>query len=247
MPIIKNYSCQNGISAFNFCGQKVWLEIKTSPNSDGYIDLIPDFYGMFVLEHDYEEALSLHHPQFVERFVEKRGVVEWSEKHRMGKCQICSFKMTVFEGLHSVPKMDLDDLFNEGLFPFIPVQLTENGGREKKDDAGRALARLPSNEDVLRKLRSQAYVTKVRNDLKIRELEAEVRKLEEKSVNCKRELEWFREQLMRADKLVASCHRLLDSEATKDAFIVNMLHAEGLFEEFAPSGSVEALGSEGEM
>jgi len=165
------------IVVYNIYGQKVAIKLVTKPNCFGYIDIMDDEAGRYVLKHLYTQALKLHHSEYVDRYVDKpRRKEEWSRIHKFD-CEVCKEKARQLEELHAVPDLDLKRLFESCETFKAPLRSQKLAFLPRPDPNTSALAQLPSDEDVILELRRELVCTKIACKLWEAKMTAEVKEL----------------------------------------------------------------------
>jgi hypothetical protein len=104
----------NQVKVYNVYGQKVLIKVFPKPGCYGPLDILDDEVGIYVLTHEFNQAIKLHYSQYAIRYVDKRNaLLQWLAIHSDGKCEVCRRKLETFNCLNSEPDFDLKYLFGE--------------------------------------------------------------------------------------------------------------------------------------
>jgi len=202
----------NQVIVYNLYGQRVILRIKTEPNCFGYIDIVDDEVGQYCLSHFRHQALELHDKQYSERYVDRQiGSKTWDDKHAEGVCQICDYKRKCALDLKSVPNFDLRDFFYRAecfdtytrsqRLPLLP----------KPDINTSSVAKIPSDEETIKKLRSKVLAHK--NAVMLMQLKVNHDFKEQFRIQkeLRNELIWYRKECQEATKIIRRYHVILNA------------------------------------
>ena len=214
------------IVVYNLYGQKVCLKIITKPNCFGYVDLLQDEVGVYVMKHMYTQALRLHHPCYSARFVDKKNRgQEWHDLHSSDKCEVCRLKKWYFDDLGAVPNWRLNELFGDRPYVIAPLREHKLPLLPRPDPEGVTIAKLPSDTEVIMSLRHTLYCQRISQKIEKVKFQAEKQKMIEQKEFLEKEKEWYRVQNVWGDSLIWKYHAILQALPAHEIDIVRDLQS----------------------
>ena len=163
----------NQVKVYNVYGQKVLIKVFPKPGCYGPLDILDDEVGIYVLTHEFNQAIKLHYSQYAIRYVDKRNaLLQWLAIHSDGKCEVCRLKLETFNSLDSEPDLDLEYLYGESHSNALAV-------RPLPPIRSSSASNLSSDVEVIFELRRKLKEVQLKCDRKIKILTDENTALKE--------------------------------------------------------------------